>query len=417
MKASIAAAVLAALAAEGAATGRKHSSTRETRAPKPGGTSFTLNQIKNKDFTGRDGAMALMRAHMKYAQKLPDEVSKAVEINPELRVKFAALSQDGKGQTGTAQARPAKGVDSEYGVVVDIGTPPQPIPLNLDTGSADLMVRGQTLYRPHNSSTSKRLDGESWTIKYGDGAGASGIVYEDAVRIGDTHVKVQAIESAVTVSEDIASDNFVSGILGMANSAANTVRPTPKRTYMDNIKDQLALPLFTANLRSRAPGNYNFGYINQSEYTGDIWYAQVDPFSPFWKIATTGYWIGNKEYKYIINAIVDTGTSLTLLPQSVVNNLYAQIKGSFLDPELGMMVFPCDAKIPNFWISIGSYDGKLPGQYLNYGQVNSKYCFGGIQTSAGLPFSVLGDVFLKAQFVVFYYGDAVVGLANKDLQL
>lgn len=93
MKASIAAAVLAALAAEGATTGRKHSSTRETRAPKPGGTSFTLNQIKNKDFTGRDGAMALMRAHMKYAQKLPDAVAKAVEINPELRIKFAALSQ------------------------------------------------------------------------------------------------------------------------------------------------------------------------------------------------------------------------------------------------------------------------------------------------------------------------------------
>ncbi|KAK2616485.1 hypothetical protein QQS21_000527 [Conoideocrella luteorostrata] len=426
MKATIAAVYLAALA-EGTATGgRAKPSTPGSKTPKPGGKSFTLHQIENKNFKGHDGAKALMHAHMKYAQKLPDEVSKAVQSNPDLRIKLTALTQE-DGKTGTVQAKPAQHVDSEYSIIVDFGTPAQTIPLNLDTGSSDLWVfstdtdpssvQGQTLYRPDNSSTSKRLSGETWKILYGDMAGASGIVYTDKVQIGDTSVETQAIEAALQVSADIASDSFVSGIMGMANSAANTVRPTPQRTYIDNIKDELALPLFTANLRSRAPGNYNFGYVNKSEHTGDIMYTQIDLTSPFWKISSSGYWIGKDEHVHAIDSIVDTGTSLMLLPQSVVDNYYASINGSVLDPKLGMMLFPCDADVPDFWLSIGSYHGRLPAQYINYGPVNPKYCFGGIQTSRGLPFSVLGDVFLKAQFAVFDYGDAVVGLANKDLGL
>ncbi|KAG6033514.1 hypothetical protein E4U41_006894 [Claviceps citrina] len=441
MKASIATAFIAALA-EAAVTG---------------GKAFTLNQIVNKNFSGRDGVMAVLRAYMKYAQKPPQAVLKAVNANSELRIELSALhqsrgnstvlrmgvsrtpekvhpntlaltfSQDiDVGQKGTVQALPAQDFDLEYAVVVDVGTPAQSIPLNLDTGSADLwilssdtkasMVRGQKVYRPRQSFTSKRLGGESWAVHYGDGASASGIVYQDTVRMGDTQVKNQAIESAVRVSEDIADDNFVSGIMGMANSAANTVRPIPKRTYMDNIWSQLALPVFTANLRRRAPGNFNFGYINDSEHTGRVQYAPLDRSSPLWKIAATGYWVGHKPYRHRIHAIVDTGTSLALLPQSVVDNFYAQVTGAFVHPQLGLVVFPCTAELPDFWLRIGAYNGRLPGRYVNYAPVNGSHCSGGIQTSTGLPFSVLGDVFLKAQFVVFDHGNAAVGFANKNLR-
>lgn len=262
----------------------------------------------------------------------------------------------------------------------------------------------------------KFLDGETWKIKYGDSAHANGYVYTDRVQIGDTYVNDQAVQVAVNVSDDISRDNFVSGILGLANSAANTVRPTPQHTYIDNIKDQLSLPIFTANLQRNAPGNYNFGYINKSEYTGNIQYAQVDPTSPFWRISPTGYKIAETEHDDIIDAIVDTGTSLLLLPDSVVYDYYGQVPGSLYDLSHGMMVFPCDAELPDFYLTIKKYQGKVPGRYMIYGNENQEYCFGGLQSSAGLPFSVLGDVFLKAQFVVFDYADGIVGFANKDLQ-
>lgn len=275
----------------------------------------------------------------------------------------------------------------------------------------------QTLYHPENSSTSELLRGESWQVKYGDGAGASGIVYKDRVQVGETFVDGQGVQTAITVSPEIARDTFTSGILGMANSQVNTARPTQQRTYIDNIKDSLEAPLFTANLRNRRPGNYNFGYINQSEHTGDITYAAVNRNSPLWEVAVNGYRIGNTRSIRVVplNAIVDTGTSLLLLPDDIVQDYYSRVPGAGLDANLGIITFPCSVRPPDFYFFIGPHRGRIPGAYINYGQVSGRYCHGGIQTSRGIPFSVLGDVALKAQFVVFNYELGLVGFANKEL--
>ncbi|TWU75733.1 hypothetical protein ED733_000381 [Metarhizium rileyi] len=423
MKATTAAVLLAALVDNAIAEGVT-GNTPQARTPKANGKSFTLDQVENKNFKGHDGPMSFLRAHIKYAQKLPDYLSKVVEKNPALRLKFSLLAPAGF-QTGTVEAQPSEIADTEYSINVEIGTPPQIIPLNLDTGSADFwvfstdtnpsMVNGQQLYDASKSSTSQFLPNETWGIKYGDNAQASGNVYTDRVQIGSTYVDKQAVQVATNVTEDLTQDNFVSGILGMANSAANTVRPTPQRTYIDNIKNDLALPLFTANLKRRAAGNYNFGYINDLEYTGDIAYTPIDRTFPLWSVFTTGYKIGSSRHNASMSAIVDTGTSLLLLPEDVVSRYYAKVPGSGIEADLGMVVFPCNATLPDFHLLFNKYRGRVPGSYMNYGQISSRYCFGGLQSSAALPFSVLGDVFLKAQFVVFDYGNAAVGFANKDL--
>jgi hypothetical protein len=45
----------------------------------------------------------------------------------------------------------------------------------------------------------------------------------------------------------------------------------------------------------------------------------------------------------------------------------------------------------------------VPGAYMNYAPVDSTgaTCFGGLQSSAGIGFSIFGDIFLKSQYVVF----------------
>lgn len=288
----------------------------------------------------------------------------------------------------------------------------------LSTDTYPSQVEGQPLYKPNNSTTSKRLPGESWVIRYGDGSSASGIVYTDRVQIGNTFFATQAIESAINVSHDIGDDTFSSGLLGAAFSAANTVRPDQQKTYLDNIKDQLVKPVFTANLKKGKPGNYNFGYINASEYTGNIQYAAINPGSPLWEISVSGYRVGSNDTSYVSrvwNAIADTGTSLLLAPDDIVNAYYSKIPGSKLDNGYGMMVFPCTTTPPDFAFGLGTYRGIIPGSYINYGKINRTTCFGGIQSSADAPFAVLGDIALKAQFAVFDLGNKLVGFANKPV--
>lgn len=103
------------------------------------------------------------------------------------------------------------------------------------------------------------------------------------------------------------------------------------------------------------------------------------------------------------------------MPDPIVQQYYSRMPESGLDVSLGMIVFPCLLQPPDFTFGLGSYRGRVPGSYINYGQVNETHCFGGIQTSGGIGFGVLGDVLLKAQFVVFDYGSIQVGFANKKM--
>lgn len=234
--------------------------------------------------------------------------------------------------------------------------------------------------------------------------------------IGATSFNAQAVEVAVNVSSGISSDTFSQGILGMGQSGGNTVRPTQQKTFIDNVQSSLQLPLFTANLQKGMAGNYNFGYINQSEYNDFIKFVSIDKTSIYWKFTVNGYKVNGFNYrKANFGAIADTGTTLLLLPSTLAKYYYSKVKGATLDQYQGMYTFPCDAKLPDFYFGLGGYRGRVPGNYINYGRFSSTSCFGGIQSSDGIGFSIFGDILLKAQFVVFDLGSKKIGFANKNV--
>lgn len=243
-------------------------------------------------------------------------------------------------------------------------------------------------------------------------------MYTDRVQIGDTSFDKQAVQAAVQVSREITTDPFSSGIVGLGFSEGNTVRPTRQKTYIENIMDDLKEPVFTANLQKGVPGNYNFGYLNKSEYTGEIGYAPVERGAAYWKITVSGYQVGEDgEFAdYNWKAIVDTGTSLLLLPKSIVDFYYSKVEGARYDRAAGMTLIPCNASLPDFIFQVGDYNGTVPGHYINYGKMTrGTACYGGIQIADGISFAVLGDVLLKSQFVVFDIGKERVGFAAKGI--
>ena len=360
--------------------------------------AFSVKQVPvpNSRFR-RNGPRAYAKALKKFQVKVPGSVHEAA-------VNAAAAP------SGSVPANPEAN-DQAYLSPVQIGTPAQTLMLDFDTGSADLWTfssalsssaqRGHSVYNPGASSSSKQQQGSSWEIQYGDGSGAAGDVYTDTVTIGGVTATSQAVEAAETVSSTFVQDVDNDGLVGLAFSSINTVSPRPATTFFDTVKGSLSQPLFAANLKPGAPGSYDFGATDPSKYTGQIGYAPVNTANGFWEFSAGTYTVGTRSFGNLGDTIADTGTSIILAPAAVARNYYSQVPGAQNSATYGGYIFDCSTTLPDFSVSIGGAARTVPGSLINYAQAGSGVCFGGIQSNQGLPFTILGDTFLKTQYVVF----------------
>ncbi|KAK2038923.1 eukaryotic aspartyl protease [Colletotrichum somersetense] len=437
-----------------------------------GGAAFRIEQVPNPNFYygSRRGPIALARAYSKFGQQIPDELLSLIDqILAELGLLnggsgasrgghghgkgkgmgaggskgngTATAPEGNRGSKGNGTATPPKGevaaipaeFDSQFLCPVQIGTPPQTLNLNFDTGSSDLWVfssetpvtevAGQAIYNIQASSSAQALQGATWSISYGDGSSSKGNVYMDTVTIGGVTVASQAIESATQVSASFTRNANQSGLVGLAFGTINTVQPTKQKTFFENAMSNLAMPLFTANLKKGAAGNYNFGFLDNTEFTGEINFIPANVTAGFWQFTAQGFGVGEGNATAALphEAIADTGTTLMLLPDSIVSAYYRNVPGAKFDSTNGGFVFNCQEQIPSFTVDLGTYKAVVPGEFIKFAPVDgqtvetSTTCFGGIQSVGQLPFAIYGDVFLKSQFVVFHGGNNQLGFATKPL--
>ena len=142
----------------------------------------------------------------------------------------------------------------------------------------------------------------------------------------------------------------------------------------------------------------------------------MDNSQGFWGFTASGFAVGDAEINnQEITAIADTGTSLMALPDSVVSAYWDSVDGAKLDEQQGGYTFPCRTTLPDFSLQIEGYTAVVPGIYLNYAPISRTTCFGGLQSDGDIGISILGDVFLKSQFVVFSNDGPQLGFAAKNL--
>lgn len=372
----------------------------------------TVLQVRNPNFDYYpSGPAAHLKALKKYNAAVPRDVHNAVAK---------------RSTYGTVGAAP-EACDSEYLAPVQIGTPAQTLYLDFDTGSSDLwvfstdldasQVNGQTLFDSSQSSTARNLTGSTFVVSYNDGGSASGSVITDKVIIGGLTVNSMAIEIASEVSSSFSSVAASDGMLGLAFNRLNGILPNQQNTFINSALD-MAIDVFTADLKKGAPGSYDFGYVDSSKHSGKIFYTPVNKAAGYWGFTASGYAIGNGSFQGTpIYGIADTGTSLILLPSTMVSSYYSQVDDAAYSKDFGAMIYPCSSEIPSFTFGVGSeYKGVVPAEYMIYGQVNSSHCYGGIQDNGGASHAVFGDILLKSQFVVFHVGNTELGFAAKDFE-
>ncbi|KAF9699986.1 hypothetical protein EKO04_002042 [Ascochyta lentis] len=391
--------------------------------PTKPGPYFQAKVFRPQGKFGRIGGR--MRAH--YVLQKRDQTSTVGGAQSK------ATTQSGGASEGEVPAEDIQN-DSLYLCEVSIGTPAQKLYLDFDTGSSDLWVwstelpkstlnkanpsNQQVAFDPSKSSTFKKLKGETWKIQYGDSSSASGDVGTDVLNLGGLQVENQAVELAKELSQQFAEGNG-SGLLGLAFSSINTVSPDPQKTPVVNIIAQQSAKeqLFTAYLGSwrdadeadKGESFYTFGYIDQDVVTAagaaEPNYADVDNSQGFWQIQSTSATINGDTITRSNNtSIMDTGTTLCLVDDSLVDAVYKAIPGSKYDQSSQGYVFPSNTSaddLPDVQLAIGDTMVAFQKEDLGFADAGNGMVYGSIQSRGSMDMDIYGDAVLKAMYAIF----------------
>lgn len=198
-----------------------------------GDMTFSVPRVRQQSHV-RDGAKARAKAFGRRGWRIPD-TSIPLEQDFTSAGGIHAPSEDNKaaagGVTASVPSIPEQ-YNSEYLSAVAIGTPPQTMMLDFDTGSADFWTFstrqpdnetvGHSAFNPNTSSSWTDSTQLTWHIRYGDGTEAYGGVGTDTVNIGGAVVPKQPVELAESVSDAFVSDVNSDGLVGLGFISVNS---------------------------------------------------------------------------------------------------------------------------------------------------------------------------------------------------
>ncbi|KAL4878891.1 aspartic peptidase domain-containing protein [Aspergillus karnatakaensis] len=378
------------------------------------------------------GPAALRKAYVKYGIHPTDIGLELDDFEPTVKLTVPETNTKAVVEPDLTGAVSAKSVEGDAAFVSPVTVGGQELVVTFDTGSADVWVLNsrlpaasldrRTVYDPSKSTTFKELDGAHFNITYGDDSYAKGPVGTETINVGGVSVSEQAIGVPTAVSSSFFEDTYTNGLVGLGFSTLNTVQPQRQKSFFESIVKVLDEPVLGASLVSDGVGEYEFGLIDKSKFKGDLVNASVDASGGFWKFESAYYRVGDGKLTKNDQAtatIADTGTSLMLLDQHVVDAYYAEVHGAQYVASATGYIYPCSAELPNFAIAVGpTHLATVPGSLISFSEVGTNtttgeaVCYGGIQSNQGLDMQILGDSFLKAFYVVFDLRGPSIGVAS-----
>jgi len=320
-----------------------------------------------------------------------------------------------------------------YTLPVEVGTPPVPVQLAVDTGSADTWASNMA-YSPERSKTSRKTKDDKFTVTYGMGS-ISGHEVLDRLCIGDDVCTPDLGILSVTESSGIPPlGTFYDGLFGLALPPTSELGPTgEKHTFGSELlhtRDSLKFGLCLRNFNSSSESLFIVGEMEEvleegrnCTQGGPGVTIPVQAFAGAYKywMVLTDVTVGQVEalQKVPAYALLDSGTTflgvpITLIVQLVVGILPESSRplcGSFM----GALACRCDANVNELSFSFKGSDTllevRLMQEDLLTNRVRAKQMNTGeyldicrlavqpVSLGGSQPF-ILGDTFLRHTYLV-----------------
>ncbi|KAK2063368.1 acid protease [Colletotrichum caudatum] len=291
------------------------------------------------------------------------------------------------------------------------------------------------------------IPGVHFNITYGDGEFATGLMgYQDITLAG---LEVPHQQVALVNKTYWNGDSVTSGLLGLAydliTSEYNDATGASK--HYDSIfttmsKNDIVKPdLFSMAMDSKSQtGQLAFGGLPPIAIYSDMTAADTE--YSFYTIIPDGYVINNATlapttnetlasskwntavskpagfHSSVTPIIVDSGTTLTIVPSDISDAFAATVPGSFYNVLSGVYYAPCNATVPAFGVVIDGHafyadkaDLLQTSSPVDNGD-GTFICLLGVTDGGGGPY-ILGDTMMNSLVTVFDVGAGMMRFASR----
>jgi cathepsin D len=250
---------------------------------------------------------------------------------------------------------------------VEFGTNSKKFILVIDTGSSDTWIpsdrcksRACKIHKTYGSKDSSTLvtSQRTFDIRYGSGE-IEGTVVTDTMKFAGFEMK-HSFGVATTVSDDFIYFP-IDGIMGLGfNNASQQRVPTIMDALVDKgfIEDKLFGIALARSTDEVNDGVINFGMIDSSLFEGEVKFSPSVSKDGLWEIEVDGVAIDGAPVGFgARTAVIDSGTSLILIPPQDAHKLHSKIPGAQTNGET--FAVPCDTT-SNIEFTFGGVTYKIP---------------------------------------------------------
>ena len=329
-----------------------------------------------------------------------------------------------------------------YFANVTLGTPGQNLRLHIDTGSSDLWTNSPNSklcqqYQPQCSdsgtydsskSSTYKLVSHDFNISYVDGSGAVGDYATDTLNIGGQQLKGLQFGIGLRSSspEGILGIGYTSNEV-QVNRNNNQAYPNVPQFMADNglIKSN-AYSLWLDDVEANT-GSILFGGVDTDKFHGTLGTLPIQPaFGAFTEFVITlsgiSTTVNGKTQALSQNlptpVLLDSGSSLTYLPNDLINALYGawnvqydnQQQLAIVDCNLANSQDTVDFTFSSPKITVPASELVIPA---GTDQVGNTICIFGINPADGST-PVLGDTFIRSAYVVYDLSNNEISLAQTN---
>lgn len=337
-----------------------------------------------------------------------------------------------------------------YFANVSIGTPGQPLRLHIDTGSSDLWANSPNsqlcqsfqdpcqvsgTYDPNQSSSAKLVSND-FNISYVDGSGAVGDYVSDTLHIGGQTLEgLQfGLGLASTSPEGILGIGYPSNEVQVNRNNKKSYANLPQALSNAKLTQSSAYSLWLDDLES-STGSILFGGVDTDKFHGTLSTLPIQQefgtFSEF-IITLSGLSLtkGGKSQTFStdlpIPVLLDSGSSLTYLPNDLTQKVYSAVNAQF-DGQDQTAVVSCDLAQSSDTLDFTFTDPKIsvpmseltinpgPGEDGSIATFadGSPMCIFGVSPTDGTT-AVLGDTFIRSAYLVYDLSNNEISMAQTN---